>query len=142
MREVRWHPRLENTMERLRQAAEALCAAADEADIAGFSTAPILSVRNLLSSAIVVLCRAAALSEPLDPVTNEELLRQTRENAAEMAVRCALERHFGNYSVDGARGTICGTHATAPAINYRQLAITALAHADLIDGRPLRGGRP
>ena len=139
MPEVRWHPRLEATMERLRRAAAELCAAAEAAGDAGVSTAPILSVRNLLSSAIVALCQSPP--EPAEPATNEELLRQTRENAAEMAVRSILQRQFGNYHIDGARGTIRSTHAVAPAVNYRELAHAALAHADLIEGRPLRGAK-
>ena len=69
--------------------------------------------------------------------SNEELLRRTRENAIEMALRDLLTRQFGNYEIDGARGVI---RSKVPvSINYRALAIAALCHADLFDGRPLRG---
>jgi len=84
------------------------------------------------------LADAAAACEP--PIkTNEELLRRTRENAAEMAVRAMLQRQFGNYSLDGGRGTIRSRDSAS--VNYRELTMAALCAADLHDGKPLRGAK-
>lgn len=64
----------------------------------------------------------------VDLKTNAQLLERTRENAAEMAVREQLQRMFGSYSIDGARGVIS---RDGIFINYRVLAMAALAAADL-----------
>lgn len=65
-----------------------------------------------------------------DPKTNEQLLERTRENAAEMAVREQVQRMFGSYSIDGARGLIS---RNGVFINYRVLAQAAVQAADLFD---------
>jgi hypothetical protein len=74
-----------------------------------------------------------------DADTREEQLRRDREVAAEMALRDHLIRQFGSYEIDGAAGVIRNHQGVA--INYRALAQAAIAHADMTEGRPMRGAR-
>lgn len=72
-----------------------------------------------------------------DADSPQEQLRRDREVAAEMALRDQLCRQFGSYTVDGGAGVVW--NSDGQAINYRELARAAVAHADMIEGRPMRG---
>lgn len=74
-----------------------------------------------------------------DADTKAEQLRRDREVAAEMALRDCLQRQFGSYEIDGGKGVI--RNHLGVAINYRALAQAAVAHADMTEGRPMRGER-
>ncbi len=84
------------------------------------------------------IARRLAASAKVHPKTREELLRNTRENAVERTLKAVLQRALGNYIIDGARGLIS---QGGVRINYRELALEALARIDAFDRRPQGGFR-